>query len=89
MPGSPPRSTSEPLTRPPPRSLSTSDILSLILCSPLQSISLRGIGVTPEEMLENRAEESEAEADLGCEGASLKVFHSPQAGHLPIHLGLS
>ena len=88
MPGSPPISTSEPFTMPPPRSLSTSVNPSDNLFSADESMSFRCSGLLPEAGAED-------EMLLFLDGfpvttvCSAIVFHSPQAGQRPIHLGLS
>gem|GEM_PF-2737910 len=85
MPGSPPISTSDPGTMPPPRILSTSPLCSEMRDSPEAEMSRSCTG----------RRRSPAGAAAGAPGFRLSrgcstiVFHSPQAGQRPIHLGLS
>ena len=85
MPGSPPISTSDPFTMPPPSKRSTSGLPRDRRSSCVVDTSLRGIG--------------RREAPGTLKGAALELplttsfstmpFHSPQAGHRPIHLEYS
>ena len=87
MPGSPPISTREPSTRPPPRILSTSPLLSDILFSTDESMSDNGMGLWPEPGTDTAA--AAGPFFPVATVSSTIVFHSPHAGHLPIHFGLS
>ena len=85
MPGSPPKSTRDPGTMPPPSNRSTSGIPSTRRLSSEKSISFRAFGALPVELL--RLEELLALVDWL--GASTIVFQEPQAGQRPIHFALS
>lgn len=87
MPGSPPISTSEPSTRPPPRILSISPLPKEIRLSCEESISDRCIGL--REAPGTWTSRDEGLAFPVATVSSTIVFHSPQAGHRPIHFGLS
>ena len=86
MPGSPPISTREPSTRPPPRIRSTSPLFREMRLSTDESIWERGIGFWPEPGTADAA--AEAFFPVATVSSTI-VFHSPHAGHLPIHFGLS
>lgn len=85
MPGSPPISTNEPSTRPPPNIRSTSSLFRDMRFSTDESISDSGIGLRPAPGTLSAAAGFLPVATV----SSTIVFHSPHAGHLPIHLGLS
>ena len=76
MPGSPPTSTTDPGTIPPPRTRSSSGIPQLIRGSADTSSSVIGTGRTA--LLAFGPEERE-----GVEISSTNVFHPSQFGHLP------
>ena len=84
MPGSPPSSTRDPLTSPPPSTRSSSEMpvrnrmSSLALMSPIWDTGAARFPPVPPR---------EAGADRGA--ACSKVFHWPQEGHFPSHLMLS
>lgn len=82
IPGSPPTRTRDPGTRPPPRTRSSSPIPVLTRGSLASGTSVMGRGT---------AEEADPERTLLARGdsktSSTNVFHSPQDGHFPIHLG--
>src|SRR4030042_1669939 len=84
MPGSPPTSTTEPVTTPPPRTLSSSRIPVEVLCPYPALIALRSCGSD----LRNCAGRESREGTVSFL-SSTRVFHSPQSGHLPSHLGLA
>ena len=87
MPGSPPSRIREPGTMPPPSILSISLLQMEILLSPLREISL---SFTAEDSPFPKNDFSrERELFLLVFGSSTIVFHSPHAGHLPIHFALS
>ena len=88
MPGSPPKSTIEPFTSPPPSTLSSSDIPVLYLTSSPEtsasaSWTILSARSTPERLF--------AIVALVCGRISIssRVFHAPQEGHLPFHFGVS
>ena len=89
MPGAPPTSTREPRTAPPPSTRSSSPMPVGKRSSSVVSTSAMVLGrfrATP------RALPRLADGDfLGAfsAGRSTMVFHAPQAGHLPCHLGVS
>ena len=70
---------------PPPSTRSTSRLPTSILLSSDIGISFREIGFG----LLRPTRDLSREGDVFSRGASLMVFHSPQAGHLPIHLEVS
>src|SRR5450756_2949612 len=87
MPGSPPTRTTEPGTRPPPRTRSMSAI----------PVGMRGTAAAatsesrtaPEE--EEVAKDAEAAPPRGgasAERSSTRVLHAPHSGQRPIHCGL-
>ncbi len=86
IPGSPPISTSEPSTRPPPRMRSTSLLFSDMRFSTDELISASGIGLCPEP---GTVISAPALFFPVATVSSTIVFHSPHAGQRPIHLGLS
>ena len=81
IPGSPPTSTREPFTIPPPITLSSSELPVLSLCSILSEISSSdsGFDKTPISLCWTW--------DSFCSTSSTRVFHCPHSGHLPIHFG--
>jgi len=82
MPGEPPSSTSDPGTRPPPRTMSSSPmaVLSRGARSALTSRNGTGRAAGPE----GRAARA---PPLGAR-SSASVFHSPHDGHCPCHFGV-
>lgn len=93
MPGSPPMSTRLPGTSPPPNTRLSSASRVSILGSSCAEISLSGIGrASPWCRLRwaLRVWAAALAAIVPLSAAiliSLNVFHRPQLGHLPIHLG--
>ena len=89
MPGSPPRRTMLPGTNPPPNTRFSSSSCISILGSSFADISLRYNGLFLPfvyDALTVVAAERAAKLPLSFAILiSLKVFHCPQAGHLPIH----
>ena len=84
IPGSPPSSTSEPLTRPPPRTLSSSDIpVSYRVSSLNERLFMLASGNLPAP------EPFASPCDFGCMSVSSSVFHAPQALQRPLHFGYS
>ena len=87
MPGSPPTNTSDPSTIPPPSIRSSSALFSDMRASPPVSTEERGCG------LDAGPTEFTLVAPTGffpvATVSSTMVFHSPHAGHRPIHFGLS
>src|SRR3569623_2305373 len=89
-PGSPPICTTEPSTRPPPSTRSSSS-------SPLPSRTSRSEATsarvfTCEPTAAPAYPPSRALRLLAADGAatpSTSVFHSPQSGHCPAHIGHS
>src|SRR5262245_7800597 len=80
MPGSPPRSTTDPATSPPPRTRSSSFIPT----------SMRGSSAAPTSARLRTATATVGCEDRGCVRAlSTKVFQAPQSVHCPCHFGLS
>ena len=88
MPGAPPTSTSEPLTAPPPRTRSSSPmpVGKRISSSASSSVTGRARRRVPPAAGRETAPFPAARAAGGC---STMVFHAPQAGHRPAHLGVS
>ncbi|MNS46599.1 hypothetical protein D3C72_791020 [compost metagenome] len=87
-PGSPPRSTSEPGTTPPPSTRSSSPRPVEKRSSSVISIWAIGVG----RVLATKAAARAALAVTGAVGAtvsSTSVFHSLQSGQRPIHLACS
>ena len=80
MPGEPPSSTSEPGTRPPPRTRSSSPIDVLSRGARSARTSRNGTGRGAGALL-RAARPAETRS-------SVSVFHSPQDGHCPCHLGV-
>lgn len=82
--GSPPSSTSDPLTMPPPSTRFTSvlPVSSRRWCT--SSISPTGTG-----RVWARAKPGAGFSSPRLTTSSANVFHSPHAGHLPSHLGAS
>ena len=86
IPGSPPSKTSEPGTRPPPNTrFNSSSCISMRGSSP-PVISLRMTGLL---LIGSNPERGRVPATGLRITSSTYVFHSPQEGHLPIHLGES
>ena len=86
MPGAPPMSTRDPWTAPPPstRSSSARPVGKRISWSMDISETSLGAGTLP------RARAGlPGPFPLGAAGCSTMVFHAPQAGHWPCHLGNS
>ena len=86
-PGSPPRTVTDPATRPPPRTLSSSPIPVGAAAAPSGLIEPRGNSATsypgsPEKGSPAVRCEGRAEADTGA-SCSTRVFHSPQAWQRP------
>ena len=82
MPGSPPISTSEPLTMPPPSRRSTSALPRDTRSSCVVDTSLSASGFREPPGTVRAA----ALLPPVTTSFSTMVFHSPQAGHRPIHL---
>src|SRR6185369_10329050 len=86
-PGSPPTSTAEPATRPPPRTRSSSPMPVGVL-SPPASPSTPASGSSAAELADPRI--AAALRDVGETSrrlaSSASEFHLPHAGHLPSHL---
>ena len=87
IPGAPPTSTSEPLTAPPPRTRSSSlmPVEKRISSSASSSVTGRARRTVPPPA----GREAPFPAVLAAWGCSTMVFHAPQAGHFPAHLGVS
>ena len=83
IPGSPPNSVILPGTSPPPKTRFNSVSSMLSLGSSIVEISLRFIGLLFAEVIPPNMVAAPPWR------TSLKVFHWPQLGHLPIHLALS
>ena len=86
MPGSPPISTNEPGTRPPPSTLLSSADGIVMRGASFASIWLTGLGfsaVAPRRLVVNVLD------GPAVTRSSTMVFHSPHTGHLPAHLGES
>ena len=86
MPGSPPISTIEPLTRPPPSTRLSSSLGIWSRGSSTASIWFTGLG-TPLEP--RAAADCFVPADAVLIFSSTMVFHAPHPGHLPVHFGAS
>lgn len=89
IPGSPPSKTMLPRTSPPPSTRLSSLSCISIRGSSCEDISFRNIGLAPLCDIARcistaalRAAKLPVSADTR---SSLKVFHCPQDGHLPIH----
>lgn len=84
MPGSPERRMSDPGTMPPQRRLFNSDEATGIrrLASDFSFEIVETGSALPDD-----AESFEAPPFLGSFGASTREFHSPHAGHFPVHFG--
>ena len=89
MPGSPPRSTSEPFTRPPPSTLLSSPTPVEYLTS--SSVSMLERDTIFDDISAVFTDDKVFPADFGAISttSSSKVFHSPQDGHFPFHFELS
>ena len=88
MPGSPPRSTIDPLTSPPPSTRFSSPSCKSMRGSSFASTFEIGIGVLrADEVLPNPPTNCRfpPPATAGATRISLKLFHSPQLGQRPIH----
>ncbi len=85
MPGSPPTSTSEPATMPPPRTLSSSPMPVAVLSSSpaLTSLSLAGT----LRAIPGRAPFTLSGRYFAAGGASVNESHSWHTGHWPSHFG--
>ena len=85
MPGSPPSNVTEPGTKPPPRTRSSSPMpvgtgsLSLGLTSPIGVASPGGTSARPAARVTNDSS--------GPSTSSTREFHAPHARHLPDHFG--
>ena len=89
MPGAPPTSTREPFTAPPPSTRSNSPIPVGKRSSSVVSTWAMGLGrftATPRPL---PTERTGPFLEAFSAGRSTIVFHAPQAGHLPCHLGVS
>jgi hypothetical protein len=90
IPGSPPTSISDPGTNPPPRTLSSSPFCVDLRFPSSFFISCTFTG-TPLLFASSPLPHFPAPPlpcfTATCTTSSTYVFHSPQAGHLPIHLG--
>ncbi len=85
MPGSPLTSTTEPGTMPPPSTRLSSLPSTGTRSRPSEEIGVSGWGAPlPSMGTKPRAALRPAGASTTC--FSISVFHSPQSGHLPIHL---
>ena len=85
IPGSPPIRVREPATRPPPSARLSYSLGICMRGSSSACISLRGTGL---ESAETRVPRVALPVPLETLTFSpTKVFHSPQLGHLPTHLG--
>ena len=84
MPGSPPTSTREPFTIPPPNTLSSSSIWVPNRSSPSVSISRSITGFFTRE--KEAFPPPMPDTDAGRIFSSTKVFHCLQPGHCPSHL---
>ena len=82
-----PTSTSEPLTAPPPRTRSSSPmpVENRISASASSSVTGRALRTLPPPA----GREAPFPAARAAWGCSTMVFHAPQAGHFPAHLGVS
>src|SRR5664280_3148466 len=87
MPGSPPTRTTEPGTRPPPRTRSMSAI----------PVGMRGTAAAAtsesrtapdEEEVAKDAEAAPPRGGASAERSSTRVLHAPHSGQRPIHCGL-
>ena len=88
IPGSPPSSTMEPRTSPPPSTRFNSSSCRSMRGSSLACTFEMGMGVFLAEEALPTPPAACRRAPLATTGAtriSLKVFHCPQLGHLPIH----
>src|SRR4051812_38376853 len=90
MPGSPPISTIDPGTTPPPstKSSSCSPDDQRVISVPVTSRSRVALATLPpsESPFEPFSRRSEPElAAFGATGSSTSVFHSPHMSHLPCH----
>src|SRR5262245_48186591 len=81
IPGSPPTSTTEPGTIPPPRTLSNSGMPVEILVSERDSTSEICVPDTVAELLDLRP------GPLSATSCSTKEFHVAHPGHWPVHRG--
>ena len=81
IPGSPPTSTREPGTMPPPRTLSSSAIPALKRSVSEVSISSKVTGFAPFPDIRR-----EVLPEDFTTGSSTKLFHALHPGHCPIHL---
>ena len=85
MPGSPPKSTNEPGTRPPPSTRFSS----------ASFMSIRGSSSVDTSSIATGRDVAFSLNDAICAALSVrilfstKLFHAPQAGHLPAHFGES
>jgi hypothetical protein len=81
MPGSPPRSTTDPGTRPPPRARLSS----------ARPVSMRGTCSAPTSASRRTGGAPAAGRPAGAAPgrASSSVFHAPQPGHWPCHFGVT
>ena len=85
MPGSPPSSSREPLTSPPPSTRSSSEIPVRYRMSSWEWIS--PMWETAAGFPPPREPDTAGEAAMGV--TCSKVFHAEQAGHFPIHFTVS
>src|ERR1700744_4537620 len=87
IPGSPPMSTSEPATMPPPNTRLNSASGVNILSSSLKVISETGVGLLERCSEVDGAFQSGMELLAFSMISSANVFHCWHDGHLPSHLG--
>ena len=85
MPGEPPSSTSEPGTRPPPRTMSSSPMRGAQARRALGADLAQGH--RPGARAAPPARAPRGAAPLGAR-SSASVFHSPHDGHWPCHFGV-
>ena len=83
IPGAPPTSTREPFTAPPPKTRSSSPIPVEKRISSAVPISVMGTGFTA------LADAGFLPDFTGLSACSTMLFHAPQAGQRPAHLGVS
>src|SRR5208337_2942323 len=83
IPGSPESSTAEPCAKPSPAARSSSPIPETMRCSGGSSEERLSIAAA---LALRRALRPAGPARLGAEPSWLRLFHAPQAGHLPCHL---
>ena len=85
IPGSPPTSTNEPFTIPPPKTLSNSAISVENLSSSFVSIAFIFTGLDDEDLSIRKT----SFLEFFCSISSTNVFHFVHSGHFPSHLLVS